>query len=352
MIVNNIEEFIKYYLEQFNGTRVVELDFVDKKLYGTLLDYCFDNKEDNTLYQMIKDIYLNRFKGKKTDESYAYNYFVQECNPNQNKYSPKYKTKIGELYFYGAFLPKSYEKSFKWFLSDAERKSSNTMYFLGYMYYYGLYVKRDYDKAYEYLSMSFANNYYPSYYLMACCYFYGHGVEVDYEKAYSVLTQTINSNSYDKEEARYLLGLCYENGWGVEQNIHMAIDYYLTSAKGGYSKAVEKITELGFSLNTYLDIKEYNDGKYKVLNEINSDGKVVFLKNISHIGYDCKLIHEARMEGDYHHFKTTYIPAEYEFTPKKITISNNIKKIIISKEVKISEVAMTDLENIIIEMKN
>ena len=46
MLVSSIEEFIKYYKNEFNGKHIYELDFTERKLYGTLLDYCFENSEE------------------------------------------------------------------------------------------------------------------------------------------------------------------------------------------------------------------------------------------------------------------------------------------------------------------
>ena len=349
MVVNNIHDFIKFYNEEYSGQNVSELRFSDKELYGELLDFCFENSEDDSLYIMIKDIYQYRLKSLNTDESTAYFYYVSECKPIKAKYSGKYKTKIGELYLYGIVLPENNEKALKWFLLDEERQSANTLHYLGYMYYNGLAVDCDYAKAFNYFSLSSKAKYKESYKWMGYCYFYGYGVEQNYNYAYKYFLLAIYSLAKNKSDAEYHMGLCNEHGYGVEKDFYKAIDLYYMAAISDHSGAIKKLQEHKFGINNSINVIEIENGEYTVINEIHSDGEIVVLPNVTHIGFEFALTREAYVEGDYHHFKTTYNPAQYDKKPIKILISENIKKILIKNKPIISDEALVSLKGVIIE---
>ena len=346
MIVDNIKDFINLYLNEYAGSNISNLEFCDPRLYGELLDYCFSEALESNFVNMVKDIYKYHLEKKNKEVAGAYNYYILEYSSKKNC-----KTKIGELYLYGSVVPKDYKKALHWFLLDEERRSPNTLYYLGYMYYKGLGMEVDYQKAFEYFSASGKAKYTSAYLWLGSCYLHGHGVEQNYNFAYKYFQLGNYSFSADKDEICYYLGLCLENGYGVEKDFIKAIEFYYESAGKKYAKAIERLKELGFGINNSFNINKYEDGEYKILNEIISDGEVVLLPEVTHIGFEFTLIREARVEGDYHHFKTTYIPAEYEIVPISITISENIKKIIIKNDVKISEMALQKLENIIVEIK-
>ena len=122
------------------------------------------------------------------------------------------------------------------------------------------------------------------------------------------------------------------------------------AAINNHTGAINKLREHKCGINNNFNIIYLEDGEYKILNEIKSDGEIVVLPNVTHIGYEFELISEAHIEGDYHHFKTTYCPAEYRKKATSIIISENIKKIIIKNDTIISEEAMKCLENVIIEI--
>ena len=348
MIVDNIRDFIKNYEEEYYGQNVCELKFSDKKLYGELLDYCLDNGNNYDLYRMIRDIYQYRLKTINTDETKAYNYFLKEYSLNKGN---ECKTKIGELYLYGIVLPKNYEKALKWFLIDEGRRSPNTLHFLGYMYYNGLGTECNYNKAFEYFKESSKGNYGESYRWLGYCYFYGHGVEQDYKKGYRYFQLANYSFVRDNSDVRYHLGLCNEYGYGTEQNFYNAIDLYYWAARNNHDAAIKKLREYKFGVKNEFNVIDLEDGEYRILNEIISDGEIVFLPDVTHIGYEFTLIKEANVEGDYHHFKTLYNSAEYEQREISIKISKNIKKIILKNETSISKKAKKCLEEIVIEIR-
>lgn len=257
MIVESIKEFIELYSNGYSNEKVLNLDFKSKRLYGELLDYAFSNPNDTNLYNLISDVYKFRFKGMKIDETNAYQYFVMTFNPNQNKCSAKYKTKIGELYLNGDVVPQDYEKALKWFLEDEGRRSPNTLFNLGYMYYYGLGTDFDFEKAQSYFEECVKSQYHQAYYFYACCNYYGFGIESNYDVAFEYFQKTIASHSIYQAESQYYLGLCFLNGYGTEPNYYKAIELFHESASSNYTLAIDKLKELGFGTNVEFDIQKY-----------------------------------------------------------------------------------------------
>ena len=43
--------------------------------------------------------------------------------------------------------------------------------------------------------------------------------------------------SFQDTESQYFLGMCYENGYGVEENTHKAAEYYKLAADKGHQEA-------------------------------------------------------------------------------------------------------------------
>lgn len=349
MKVKTIEEFSKLYCSEYNGSKVFELDFEDGKMYGLLLEQFISNSNDLSLYNMIKDIYLYRFKGMKKPETYAYNYVIEEYNPENT--NSKYLTRIGELFLNGEVFERNYQKAFEFFLRDEHRQSPNTMYYLGYFYYKGITTEVDYEKAFKYLYSSSEQHYYLAYKWLGLCYFYGQGVETKFEKAFTLFQKAIHSPLYNKGDVKYYVGLSYQYGYGIDKNIYKAVEHYYDSFKEGYQPAKDELLSLGFGLDVSFEKLEFKEDNISVINSISSDGKCVLLPEVTHLGYEMVLVKPSRMEGDYHHFKTTIIPAEYDFREKEITVSNNIKIIYINSDVKISSKALEIIQNrnIIIE---
>ena len=112
-------------------------------------------------------------------------------------------------------------------------------------------------------------------------------LEGDYEMAvayYRVAANQGNSN------AQYNLGLCYESGWGVAQDINEALKYYSLAADQGDSRAKEKVEALTSSLENVTGA--YKDGEYEgtgngIMGKITvkvtiKDGKIANVEILSH----------------------------------------------------------------------
>ncbi|MBQ8907244.1 MAG: sel1 repeat family protein [Clostridia bacterium] len=85
------------------------------------------------------------------------------------------------------------------------------------------------DEVKLYLQLA-QNGYAEGAYNLGVCYEQGDGVEQDFEKAVYWYTQAAEKG-YDK--AQYNLGVCYTNGYGVEQDNEEAIRLYKLAAEQG-----------------------------------------------------------------------------------------------------------------------
>lgn len=73
------------------------------------------------------------------------------------------------------------------------------------------------------------------------CYENGYGVEQNMSKAFKCYKKSVEMGSND---ALFNLAICYENGIGVARNLLKAIEYYEKSAKLGNEKSKNRLKEL------------------------------------------------------------------------------------------------------------
>lgn len=131
-------------------------------------------------------------------------------------------------------------------------------------YFDGIGVDKNEKKAFNLLKKASKGNS-DALYRMAQCYAMGVGVKKDYRKAVDLFKQydqlctevSIYSNAHIHEkqigayrqaattgnaEAYFMLHLCYEHGFGVEANQHMAYEMLVRSASGGYKSAQRELS--------------------------------------------------------------------------------------------------------------
>ena len=75
--------------------------------------------------------------------------------------------------------------------------------------------------------------------ILGMCYYEGNGVEQDYKTAFYYF----NVANFTAE-GWYMSGVCYENGQGTTKNIKMAINCYSQAVKKGHEKAKEALERL------------------------------------------------------------------------------------------------------------
>lgn len=166
-------------------------------------------------------------------------------------YEPKYKGqvmkpvdmrsyvwyRIGKMHCYGVGTEQDYEKAFDWFLKSAQEGNKFAQYSLANLYYYGNGVQKDLSQAFWwYRKSSEQGQPYASY---AVAQMYNKGEYVDeneetaqrYYKAALSGFLKLESKGQADDNLYYKLGSMFKNGFGTEDDILKAIDYFKRSAQ-------------------------------------------------------------------------------------------------------------------------
>jgi len=229
--------------------------FVDSKFNALVLIACQKNREQR--FQNCKDWLMKMQKNnektapisslsaKNSDSSNAKNDSINNSNIKKPKNRNKRKIAIGAsiiALFLIAFISfkyykntqlekgisfynlKEYEKAFKIFNTSMLKGNAETQYYLGKMYYYGQFVEQNKDKAF----------------LLAK------------ESAEQKNPKGLN-----------LLGVCFQSGSGVKEDINKAIECYNKAAYLGYAKGFYNLGNIyhfgaeGINKNNQLAIENY-----------------------------------------------------------------------------------------------
>ena len=136
---------------------------------------------------------------------------------------------LGRMYCGGLGTEKNYEVARRMFERGMEYGCPYGEAQLGEMYENGLGVQKDMAKAVEYYRKSAARGLADGQYMMAMCYWEGKGVKQRRDSTFSLLRKVMNNDgqfTYSYMKCRYILGECYEYGYGTEVNIEKAIECY------------------------------------------------------------------------------------------------------------------------------
>ncbi len=134
---------------------------------------------------------------------------------------------------------KDEREAIRWYRLSADRNYSMAQAYLGYCYYIGKGCIQNHLEAVKWYRLAADHGHAAAQSNLGLCYENGHGVKSSaYEavKWYKIAaTQKYSIGSYN-------LAYCYERGFGIpNKDYHKAFQYYLLSAKQGYSKAEYRI---------------------------------------------------------------------------------------------------------------
>ncbi|WP_337020103.1 tetratricopeptide repeat protein [Oceanobacillus massiliensis] len=180
---------------------------------------------------------------------------------------------IGNYYFDGIVVGKSFEKAFHCYRKAALEGHPDAMNNYADMYFRGEYVEKDVNRAYELFSQAAERGVPESMYTVGYMYTNGIGTERDLEKAKHWIKQSaLSGDSYaanhlgqeafeadNGEEAlrwfqmaadrqdpvgKFNLGYCYESGVGTPVNMKKAKYLYQQAALLGDAEAKERLKDL------------------------------------------------------------------------------------------------------------
>lgn len=114
------------------------------------------------------------------------------------------------------------------------------MYRVGSYLFYGDPVEQDYEKAACWFHKAFAGGHGPAINKLAECFWEGLGVDADIDTANQLFKV---AGEYREPRGYSNLSNSYRYGRGVTKNAHLAFEYMLLSAEGGFKKAMEEVAE-------------------------------------------------------------------------------------------------------------
>jgi len=175
---------------------------------------------------------------------------------------------IGICYYHGNGIEQSYDKAIEWMKKSAEQNYSPAQYNLGAMYYSNEAITQDLEESFAWHSKSAKNNdteaSYRSQYNLGWAYETGSGVSKNLKLASDWYLKASNNNiaraqskmaeffykgtGADQDYAKsiywakkaaeqgsvngyYWLGMCYENGNGIEKDLVNAYKFFYLAAK-------------------------------------------------------------------------------------------------------------------------
>lgn len=162
------------------------------------------------------------------------------------------KYKIAKLYAVGKGVEKSDTEVIRWL--KQYRHTGSGFYSIGELFYDGTEIAKSYEDAIKWWKLAADENHAYAKYMLGICYENGEGVEQSYEEAAKWYKKSIDTGCI---EAKVSLGRLYEKGYGVVQSYEEAIKLYNAAAE---YKNIKAMCCLGDCYRYGLGVKRsYND---------------------------------------------------------------------------------------------
>jgi len=151
---------------------------------------------------------------------------------------PKIQYDLGIRYFYGYGIEKNYIEAAKWWESSANAGIADSQYNLGLMYYRGIGVSKDKSKARSLIEKAAKQDHDKAQHRLAMIY------AIDDEDFITSLNWLEKSAEKNNVEAQYNLGVFFERGYGVPEDLKKAREWFQLAADQGLELAIKKIKQL------------------------------------------------------------------------------------------------------------
>ena len=175
------------------------------------------------------------FKGEHVNRSYAEAF--KWHNMAASSYSDS-QYRLGVMCYNGWGVARNYKEAFQWTEKAALRGNAEAIYFIGDLYYNGTGVTRNYIKAIEWYKKS---NKTGAFNKLGDMYHDGVGVNINYEQARHYYGRAAQNNS---GYAQYMLGNIYYYGNGVKINYPYAAEWYCMAKKNADANVRNKSEQM------------------------------------------------------------------------------------------------------------
>lgn len=196
-------------------------------------------------YREALPLYRELTKGKDAVSLYRLAYCLNEVGNADEAFAyfmesallgyAKAEHAVGQCYFRGIGVKKDKAEALKWFEKAAEQGHIHSQFMAGSIHYFPVFEGlTDHEKAAKYFRMAAEQGDGQSCNSLGVCYENGYGVEKSLEEAAKWFKQGAEHGASD---AQTNYGLCLLEGKGVSQNQAEAIKWLTLAAKQGNEKA-------------------------------------------------------------------------------------------------------------------
>mgnify|MGYP004481001777 FL=1 len=243
---NSKDNDAKYYLGLMlydgNGTEK------DEEKAVKIFEELYNKFEYDPALLMLAEAY---YYSSEKDFAKAYEY----CNiilDNSDRYiksseeEDRIKEILGNLYYYGQYVEKDYEKALKYYKGIVNDKKGIIAFNIGLRYYYKKTGEAENQQnAFEYFKKSAEKGHPMGQFFVGQAYLCGEGTEIDDKKAvYWYEKASVNGNSLAKHRLAMLYYYGEENGIDIKKDAEYAIQLLEEAADDGNEEAKKDLEKI------------------------------------------------------------------------------------------------------------
>ena len=216
---------------------------------------------------------------------------------------------IGMMYSLGLGVAANNTTALMWFQKAADAGYANAWVNIGIAFKNEIGVKQDLNRAYLSFCKGAELNSPAGMYSQGYMLYKGFGCEQNYEKAVELFKKSLSGNL----GSRYLLGLCFRNGYGITQNTDSARYWLQNAAAAGYKWAADELQAKEPENSTAINTVQRTN--------VNSKQSPTAYKKIKHD------ISKNSIEGSY----TGYV-IKYDWSGKNVIRKSKLTLVLSSKD--------------------
>ncbi len=246
--VKYVAEYAKYFKDEFYNHFGLNNPSSSKAIDSPTREQVEDDDYENEDYD----------DAEYDDEEYEYE-DIDQLKQDAADGNPQAQNTLGNCYYDGEEVRKSYKEAAKWYLAAAEQGYDEAQLNLGDLYFDGEGVEEDLKEAVKWYKLAAEQGHPLAQARLGHCYYNGNGVRKSFKEAVKWYEL---SAEQDEPEGINALGNCYYNGEGVEQDYKAAAKLYRIAAEAEYPEAQ-------FNLGTCYyygeGVKENNKKAYELI---------------------------------------------------------------------------------------
>lgn len=195
--------------------------------------------QGNPIAQLIMGAFLEEGVGIKRDMERAH-YWYQQTFSYPIEIGARQR--LGMLYLEGRGCPQDTAQAVKCFQEAASKGDVHAAFQLGMIYYDGRLLEQNYDEALKYYLMA-AQRKHTEKEGLGLEFLFGEAA-VPGEVYTKTIAQIMKRGIHVQRDAQFYVGLMYETGRGVEQELNRARDWYQKAADAGDDIAKQRVVFL------------------------------------------------------------------------------------------------------------